>query len=203
MKTAICILLKIIQLIACVAAVITKKISDKHSERVYTRNKKFSTEWILLNSIAWSKDADEFSTLTFVGYTFITSVLLVTRFVQKNANYHTCENIFLCLGVLFFTIVGLLILSTVEQLPDDILHYAFVLGGLSFFCAILFLLDLLFFKTNNKGFKNAIAQTDMFSAISSPKLSTVEETICCRPHDSSSLGQTIKKHEKRYLRTDL
>jgi len=62
-----------------VAALIVKRLSDKHSERVFVLNKKQSREWTLLNNISWSKESDDFSTLTFVGYTFISAVLLLTR----------------------------------------------------------------------------------------------------------------------------
>ncbi|XP_022223938.2 uncharacterized protein LOC111075130 isoform X2 [Drosophila obscura] len=205
MGLAACICTKILQLISTVAALIVKRLSDKHSERVYVSNQKQSREWRLLNSISGTKEGDDFSTLTFVGFTFISSVLLLTRIIQRNSNYDTCEIILLCFGCLFFTIEGLLILFTVEQLPEEILTFAFLLGALSFFCAALFAVDLMLFKNLLKS-KNASAQTDQQlkeSATVTMKVfnvSNADKTSCCK---SSNLPQLNVRNEQSVLRTDL
>ncbi|XP_033252330.1 uncharacterized protein LOC117191625 [Drosophila miranda] len=191
--------------ISTVAALIVKRLSDKHSERVYVSNQKQSREWRLLNSISGTKEGDDFSTLTFVGFTFISSVLLLTRIIQRNSNYDTCEIILLCFGCLFFTIQGLLILFTVGQLPEQILTYAYSLGALSFLCAALFAVDLLLFKNLLKP-KNAAAQTDYQLKESSTvtmkvfNVSNADKSNCC---NSSKLPKLNVRNEQSVLRTDL
>ncbi|XP_017018461.1 uncharacterized protein [Drosophila kikkawai] len=191
--------------IATVAALIVKRLSDKHSERVFFSNKKQSREWTLLNSISWTKESDDFGTLTFVGYTFIAAVLLLTRIIDQTSNYGTCEIVLLTCGVLFFTIEGLLIFFTVEQLPQDLLVYAYSLGGLCFICAALFTLDLLLFKNLLK-LKNSTAQTDQLkdSSTVALKVYTVSQEpkkpSCC---SNSSSTQMVNETDRKYLRTDL
>ncbi|XP_015035068.1 uncharacterized protein [Drosophila pseudoobscura] len=205
MGLAACICTKILQLISIVVALIVKRLSDKHSERVYVSNQKQSREWRLLNSISGTKEGDDFSTLTFVGFTFISSVLLLTRIIKRNSNYDTCEIILLCFGCLFFTIEGLLILFTVEQLPEQILTYAYSLGALSFLCAALFAVDLLLFKNLLKS-KNAAAQTDYQLKESSTvtmkvfNVSNADKSNCC---NSSNLPKFNVRNEQSVLRTDL
>ncbi|EDW74762.2 uncharacterized protein Dwil_GK19098 [Drosophila willistoni] len=208
MSAAASICIKIIQLISVVAALIIKRLSDKHSERVYISGQKFSREWRLLNTISWTKEADDFSTFIFVGYTFITSVLLLTRFFQSNSKYHLSENILLGFGCLFFIVDGLLIFSTVESLQSDLLIYAYVLGGLSFFCAFMFAIDLLYCK-NLFELKSVTVQADF----PSPKLGTVKMHVvdvskesCCQVKDNDriiSQPAPLNQQGGSYLRTDL
>ncbi|KAH8237340.1 hypothetical protein KR038_010155, partial [Drosophila bunnanda] len=196
--------------IATVAALIVKRLSDKHSERVLFSNKKQSREWTLLNSISWTKESDDFGTLTFVGYTFIAAVLLLTRIIDQTSNYGTCEIVLLTCGVLFFTIEGLLIFFTVEQLPQDLLGYAYSLGGLCFICAALFALDLMLFKNLLK-LKNSTAQTEQSkdSSTVALKVYTVSQqqpkTTCCSNSSSTQMinTQMVNETDKKYLRTDL
>ncbi|KAH8290226.1 hypothetical protein KR054_001124, partial [Drosophila jambulina] len=196
--------------IATVAALIMKRLSDKHSERVFFSNKKQSREWTLLNSISWTKESDDFATLTFVGFTFIAAVLLLTRIIDQTLNYGTCEIILLTCGVLFFTIEGLLIFFTVEQLPQDLLVYAYSLGGLCFICAALFVLDLMLFKNLLK-LKNSTAQTEQSkdSSTVALKVYTVSQeppkASCCNNSSSSQMinTQMVNETDRKYLRTDL
>ncbi|XP_016991163.1 uncharacterized protein LOC108053093 [Drosophila rhopaloa] len=204
MGLAACICTKVLQLIATVAALIVKRLSDKHSERVFVINKKQSREWTLLNNISWSKEGDDFSTLTFLGYTFISAVLLLTRIIETTSNYGTCEIILLTCGVLFFTIEGLLIFFSVEQLSEDLLIFAYSLGTLSFICAALFALDLMLFQNLLK-LKNSTAQTDQLKdtstvALKVYNLSQEHKTNCC---SSGAQTQIINENNKKYLRTDL
>nr|XP_017013594.2 uncharacterized protein LOC108068485 [Drosophila takahashii] len=202
MGLAACICTKVLQLIATVASLIVKRLSDKYSERVFVLNKKQSREWTLLNNISWSKEGDDFSTLTFLGYTFISAVLLLTRIIDSTSNYGTCEIILLTCGVLFFTIEGLLIFFTVEQLPENLLIYAYVLGSLSFICAALFALDLMLFKNLLK-LKNSTAQTDQLKetvALKVYNLSQEPKTSCC---SNSPRSHVVNETNKNYLRTDL
>ncbi|XP_041563566.1 uncharacterized protein LOC108144157 [Drosophila elegans] len=190
--------------IATVAALIVKRLSDKHSERVFVVNKKQSREWTLLNNISWSKEGDDFSTLTFLGYTFISAVLLLTRIIDTTSNYGTAEIILLTCGVIFFTIEGLLIFFTVEQLPEDLLIYAYSLGTLSFICAALFALDLMLFKNLLK-VKNSTVQTDQLKdsstvALKVYNLSQEPKTNCCNQRPQT---QIINETNRKYLRTDL
>ncbi|XP_034650039.1 uncharacterized protein LOC117889726 [Drosophila subobscura] len=194
------------KIIAIVAALIVKRLSDKHSERVYVSNQKQSREWRLLNNISGTKEGDDFSTLTFVGFTFISSVLLLARIIQRNSNYDTCEVLLLGFGCLFFIIEGLLILISVEQLPEEILTYAYSLGALSFLCAALFALDLMLFKNMLKS-KNVAAQTDYSLKEASTltmkvfNVSNADKTNCCR--SSAALPQMSVSNEQSVLRTDL
>ncbi|KAH8253125.1 hypothetical protein KR032_003653, partial [Drosophila birchii] len=196
--------------IATVTALIVKRLSDKHSERVLLSNKKLSREWTLLNSISWTKESDDFATLTFVGYTFIAAVLLLTRIIDQTSNYGTCEIILLTCGVLFFTIEGLLIFFTVEQLPQDLLAFAYSLGGLCFICAALFALDLMLFKNLLK-LKNSTAQTEPSkdSATVALKMYTVsqepQKTSCCSNSSPTQMinTQMVNETDRKYLRTDL
>ncbi|XP_068147928.1 uncharacterized protein [Drosophila tropicalis] len=208
MSAAAPICIKIIQLISVVAALIIKRLSDKHAERVFISGQKFSRVWRLLNNISWTKEADDFSTFTFVGYTFITSVLLLTRFLQSNAKYHISEIILLGFGCLFFIVEGLLIFSTVESLQSDLLIYAYVLGALSFFCAFMFAIDLLLCKNLFES-KSVTVQADF----PSPKLATVKMHVvdvskesCCQVKDNvrnSPPPAPLNQHGGAYLRTDL
>ncbi|XP_033154928.1 uncharacterized protein LOC117137540 [Drosophila mauritiana] len=197
-----CICTKVLQLIATVAALIVKRLSDKHSERVFAINKKQSREWTLLNSISWSKEGDDFGTLTFVGYTFIAAVLLLTRIIGGTSNYGTCEIILLTCGVLFFTIEGLLIFFTVEQLSEDLLVFAYALGALCFVCAALFALDLMFFKNLLK-LRDSTAQTDQSKetvALKVYNLSQEPKTSCCNMVPRTHI---VNESSRNYLRTDL
>ncbi|KAH8402269.1 hypothetical protein KR009_010890 [Drosophila setifemur] len=204
MGLAACICTKVLQLasIATVAALIVKRLSDKYSERVLAINKKQLREWTLLNNLSWSKEGDDFSTLTFVGYTFISAALLLTRIIDGTSNYETCEIIFLSFGVIFFTIEGLLIFFTVEQLHDDLLFYAYVLGALCFLCAALFFLDLMLFKNLLK-FQNSTAQTDQLKetvAVKVYNLSQEAKSRCCNKIPRTEM---VNETEKKYMRTDL
>ncbi|EDV56908.2 uncharacterized protein Dere_GG19973, partial [Drosophila erecta] len=197
-----CICTKVLQLIATVAALIVKRLSDKHSERVFAINKKQSREWTLLNSISWSKEGDDFGTLTFVGFTFVAAVLLLTRIIEGTSNYGTCEIILLTCGVLFFTIEGLLIFFTVEQLSEDLLVYAYALGALCFICAALFALDLMFFKNLLK-LRSSTAQTDQLKetvALKVYNLSQEPKTNCCNIVPQTHI---VNESSRNYLRTDL
>ncbi|EDW01917.1 GH20182 [Drosophila grimshawi] len=157
---------------------------------------------MLLNTLSLTKEADEFSLLTFTGYIFISMILLICRFTEKNSNYHICEIILLSFGVIFFTTQGLLTFSIVEQLQDDVSVFSYVIGSLSFICALLFALDLFFFKRMSEP-KNAISQTDLEWKTKAAtykqglEIATNEKTACCR--------QAVLKTEKKltYLRTDL
>ncbi|KAH8272829.1 hypothetical protein KR018_001994 [Drosophila ironensis] len=204
MGLAACICTKLLQLasVATVAGLILKRLSDKHSERVININKKQSREWTLLNSLSWTKEGDDFSTLTFVGYTFILGVLLITRIIDGSTNYSTCEVILLTFGVIFFTIEGLLKFFSVEQLPDDLVVYAYSLGAISFFCAALLALDLILFKNLLK-LRNAIAQTDQLKetvAVKVYNLSQEAKTSCC---NNAPRTEMVNETDRNYLRTDL
>ncbi|KAH8261440.1 hypothetical protein KR044_009381, partial [Drosophila immigrans] len=189
--------------ISCVVVFILKKLADTYSDRMLRINNKNLREWTLLNSISLSKESDEFSILTIMGFTFISAVLLLTRIIEKTSNYHTCENILLSCGVIFFTVQGLLLFGTVEQLSDSISDYAFSLAGLSFLCALLFTIDLIFFR-QMAPLKNVFSQTDVESP---PQTVYIQETKpnnkiksfdqCC----SSSKPNTDRM--LTYLRTDL
>ncbi|XP_034479054.1 uncharacterized protein LOC117785240 [Drosophila innubila] len=206
MKLCTCICIKVLQLISCVTEFILKKLADTYSDRMLRSNQKNLREWTLLNTISLTKETDEFSILTIMGFTFISAVLLITRIIEKHSNYHTCENILLSCGVIFFTIQGLIIFGTVEQLSDSISDYALFLGGLSFICALLFALDLLFFRQMAKS-KNKFSQTDLESTIETtyknenyiPKQNNKMKRFdqCCSPQNSNN------DKKLTYLRTDL
>ncbi|XP_034102169.1 uncharacterized protein LOC117566736 [Drosophila albomicans] len=203
MKYCACIFIKILQLIACVSVFILKKLADTYSDRMLRNNIKNLREWTLLNSISLSKESDEFSILTIMGFTFVSAVLLLTRFIEKTTNYHTSENIFLCFGVIFFAIQGLLLFGAAEQLSDNISDFAFSLGGLSFLCAVLFSIDFIFFRRMAIS-KDVFSQTDLESSIptvyiqetnQNNKIKSIDQ--CCSrsiPNDNTKLT---------YLRTDL
>ncbi|XP_017864660.1 PREDICTED: uncharacterized protein LOC108614951 [Drosophila arizonae] len=205
MKFAACIFLKVLQIVVTVSATILKKLSDRYSERLVTSNKKNLREWMLLNTISLTKEADDFGDLAYIGYVFISSILLLSRFKEKTRNYHITEIILLSFGVLFFIIQGLLIFGIIEELQDNILDFGYSLGAVTFLCAILFAIDLFFFKQMADP-KNAISQTDLENAIEAPikevyqvtnipKVNSLEQ--CCHP----SATKNVRK--LKYLRTDL
>lgn len=101
--------------------------------------------------------------------------------------------------------LGLLIFGIIEELQDNILDFSYSLGAVTFLCAILFAIDLFFFKQMSDP-KNAISQTDLENAIEThnkevyhvtniPKVNQLEK--CCHP----SGAKNVKK--LKYLRTDL
>ncbi|XP_030245607.1 uncharacterized protein LOC115564909 [Drosophila navojoa] len=205
MKFAACICLKVLQIVFTASATILKKLSDRYSERLLTSNKKNLREWMLLNTISLTKEADDFGDLAYIGYIFISSILLLSRFKEQTKNYHITEIILLSFGVLFFTIQGLLIFGIIEELQDNILDFGYSLGGVTFLCAILFAIDLFFFKQMSDP-KNAISQTDLENAIEPPTKEVYQVTNipkvnlheqCCHP----SAAKNVKK--LKYLRTDL
>ncbi|KAI8039594.1 hypothetical protein M5D96_007014 [Drosophila gunungcola] len=140
----------------------------------------------------------------FSGIHLYFSRLLLTRIIDTTSNYGTAEIILLTCGVIFFTIEGLLIFFTVEQLPEDLLIYAYSLGTLSFICAALFALDLMLFKNLLK-VKNSTVQTDQLKdsstvALKVYNLSQEPKTNCCNNRPQT---QIINETNRKYLRTDL
>ncbi|XP_064543266.1 uncharacterized protein LOC135431855 [Drosophila montana] len=205
MKLAACIFVKVCQIIATVAATCLKKLSDKYSERLLTINNKRLSEWMLLNTISLTKETDELSVLTFVGYTFISTILLLSRIKEKDTNYHITEIILLSFGILFFTLQGLLIFGVLEQLPDDILSYGYSLGTVSFICAILFAIDLFFFRRMAVS-KNVTSQTDLefIDKTTWKKVDMRINTIEMDRSDKCCLSDATRNGKKlKYLRTDL
>lgn len=136
------ILLKLFELIGCVACVITKVLTDQKARRVALRNQKFSMEWSLLTNVTWSREGNAFANVTYGGYTLITALLLIGRIINSRSRPTSTEKIFLTVGMLFFIAMGGLVFASIEQVPPDLHENAIILGSLSFFIALLFLIDL-------------------------------------------------------------
>ncbi|XP_053962030.1 uncharacterized protein LOC128865741 [Anastrepha ludens] len=132
--------LAFLELAVSFAALITKKLTDNQGEQVYKRNQKLSSEWSLLNNLNWSQAGNDFSMLTYGGYTLIAGAFLLSRL---NGNkYGTCEKILLICGLIFFFTEAGLVFGTLEYIPIDIQSNALILGTLSAAGAILFFIDI-------------------------------------------------------------
>lgn len=101
---------------------------------------------------------------------------------------------------------GLLLLAAVEDLTERVSYFAYSLSALSFVCAILFAIDLLFFR-EMKTFTNTQSQTDVESATN--LLYTKKFTIPTNTESNLSnmccgISKTSKSFKKEaFLRTDL
>lgn len=65
--------------IACVAALIYKKLTDNRARMTLRINQKTLNEWKLLENVTWSQEGNDFSVFTYAGYTFIIAVCLLER----------------------------------------------------------------------------------------------------------------------------
>jgi len=94
----------------------------------------------------------------------------------------------------------------VEQLSDSISAFAFSLGGLSFICALLFAIDLFFFRQMAKS-KDQISQTHLETAIEATYktenyISKTNNKI--KPFDQCCSSKNSNNAKKlTYLRTDV
>ncbi|KAJ6645380.1 hypothetical protein Bhyg_00586 [Pseudolycoriella hygida] len=136
------ILLKVFELLGCIACVITKALTDLESGRVFLRNQKLSREWGLLHNLFWSQSGNAFANVTYGGFTLIIALMLISRFIDAKSRPSLVEKIFLTVGMLCFFAMGGLVFAAFDQVPKELHDNAIVLGCLSFFVAILILIDL-------------------------------------------------------------
>lgn len=141
-KPFVRILLKVLELCGCIACVITKVLTDQEARRVAIRNQKYSMEWALLTNVTWSREGSAFASITYGGFTLITSLLLIARIINSKSRPSSTEKVFLTVGMLFFIAMGGLVLASLEQVPQELHDNAIILGTLSFLVALLFLIDL-------------------------------------------------------------
>ncbi|XP_055383370.1 uncharacterized protein LOC129613374 [Condylostylus longicornis] len=136
------VLLKLFELIGCIACVITKNLTDQEARRIQLRNQKYSREWSLLSNVTWSREGNAFASVTYGGFTLITALLLISRCINSRSRPTLTEKIFLTVGMLFFFTIGSLVYASIEQVQPDLHDNALILGTLSYLVAILFLIDL-------------------------------------------------------------
>ncbi|XP_049539018.1 uncharacterized protein LOC125953455 [Anopheles darlingi] len=141
-KPAARIVIKFLELLGCVACVITKIITDHESRRVFVRNQKLSREWSLIHNITWSSGGNAFTNIVYGGYTIVIALMLITRCVDAKTRPNLFEKIVLSLGTLLFFAAGGLVFASIDQVHPDLHDNAIILGCLSFLVAILFVIDL-------------------------------------------------------------
>uniref|UniRef100_A0A4Y0BMY2 MARVEL domain-containing protein n=1 Tax=Anopheles funestus TaxID=62324 RepID=A0A4Y0BMY2_ANOFN len=141
-KPAARIVIKFLELLGCVACVITKIITDHESRRVFVRNQKLSREWSLIHNITWSSGGNAFTNIVYGGYTIVIALMLITRCVDAKSRPTLFEKIVLSLGTLLFFAAGGLVFASIDQVHPDLHDNAIILGCLSFAVAILFVIDL-------------------------------------------------------------
>ncbi|XP_067626887.1 uncharacterized protein [Eurosta solidaginis] len=100
-------LLALFELVISFVALITKKLTDSQGEQVNKRNQKLSTEWSLLNNLYWSQAGNDFSLITYGGYTLIAGAFLFSRLQNSKFRYGMCEKILLLCGTIFFLTEGI------------------------------------------------------------------------------------------------
>uniref|UniRef100_A0A182YAW5 Uncharacterized protein n=1 Tax=Anopheles stephensi TaxID=30069 RepID=A0A182YAW5_ANOST len=88
-KPAARIVIKFLELLGCVACVITKIITDHESRRVFVRNQKLSREWSLIHNITWSSGGNAFTNIVYGGYTIVIALMLITRSGRSTTHYTT------------------------------------------------------------------------------------------------------------------
>ncbi|KAJ0177406.1 hypothetical protein K1T71_007415 [Dendrolimus kikuchii] len=157
--------LKIVELLFCVACLVTKRISQDDEARLALQLQKFSREWSLLTSVTWDSVGGAFADAIYGGYVIITFGLLLARVFQEiPRGRRILEGCLLGFGMLFFIILGGLELASLDSVPRNLIVNASVLGSFSLVVAALFLLDLMgpriYYATSQ-------SQTD---PISSPKI---------------------------------
>ncbi|XP_055627821.1 uncharacterized protein LOC129769519 [Toxorhynchites rutilus septentrionalis] len=141
-KPAARIVIKFLELLGCVACIITKIITDHESRRVFVRNQKLSREWSLIHNITWSSGGNAFTNIVYGGYTIVIALMLITRCVDAKSRPTLFEKIILSLGTLMFFATGGLVFASIDQVHPDLHDNAIILGCLSFLVAILFIFDL-------------------------------------------------------------
>ncbi|XP_058066896.1 uncharacterized protein LOC131216426 [Anopheles bellator] len=141
-KPAARVVIKFLELLGCVACVITKIITDHESRRVFVRNQKLSREWSLIHNITWSSGGNAFTNIVYGGYTIVIALMLITRCVDAKTRPNLFEKIVLSLGTLLFFAAGGLVFASIDQVHPDLHDNAIILGCLSFLVAILFVIDL-------------------------------------------------------------
>lgn len=73
---------------------------------------------------------------------FLFSACLLHRCIDSQSKPNLLEKILLLLGALMFFACGGLILASLEQVLPDLYDNAIILGGLSFFVGLLYLIDM-------------------------------------------------------------
>ncbi|XP_065087654.1 uncharacterized protein LOC135709276 [Ochlerotatus camptorhynchus] len=141
-KPASRIFIKFLELLGCVACIITKIITDHESRRVFVRNQKLSREWSLIHNVTWSSGGNAFTNIVYGGYTIVIALMLITRCVDAKSRPTLFEKIVLTLGTLLFFAAGGLVFASIDQVHPDLHDNAIILGCLSFLVAILFVIDL-------------------------------------------------------------
>ncbi|XP_058831442.1 uncharacterized protein LOC131690021 [Topomyia yanbarensis] len=136
------VVIKFVELLACVSCVIAKIITDHEARRVFVRNQKLSREWSLIHNITWSTGGNAFTNIVYGGYTIVIALMLITRCVDAKSRPNLFEKIVLSLGTLLFFAAGGLVFASIDQVHPDLHDNAIILGCLSFLVAILFVIDL-------------------------------------------------------------
>ncbi|XP_059216368.1 uncharacterized protein LOC106089529 isoform X2 [Stomoxys calcitrans] len=140
-SAGVSITFKIVQLMACVTALIYKKVTDNQANMTFRRNQKISNEWTLLQNVNWSQEGNDFSVFTYAGYTFIIAVCLMERMINFRKLPTTTDTLFLRFGVIIFCLQAILVFYTFEYVHENLRLNALVLGGLTFVVALLFFLE--------------------------------------------------------------
>ncbi|XP_057318823.1 uncharacterized protein LOC130663558 [Microplitis mediator] len=136
------VFIKIIEVLLCIACTVALRVTDDESRRVFNFLRYRSREWALLNNVTWGTIGAALATATCGGYVIITAGLLLAVATGELRGRKT-EIFLLGLGVILFGIVGALSLASIENVPNDLIDNAAVLGALCLITALVFIADIL------------------------------------------------------------
>ncbi|KAL7032845.1 hypothetical protein ACKWTF_007410 [Chironomus riparius] len=183
---------KVLEFLGCVACLGMKFWTDIEARRIFYTRQKYSREWSLLNSIFWNLKGDAFAWITYGSYSLVTLFFGISICIDSRQRPVYAEKIFLLIGSLMFFGVGALVFAAIDQVPDELIDNAVILGVLSFFVAFLFLIDMSE-KMSSKA-KTDATQTDTNSIdrnfSRSPKIGTVNSELNLIDHDENDRRNT-------------
>ncbi|XP_011497760.1 PREDICTED: uncharacterized protein LOC105362108 [Ceratosolen solmsi marchali] len=136
------VLIRIIELLLCIACVVALRVTDDESRRVFHYLRNRSLEWSLLNNVTWGSIGAALATATCGGYIVVTAGLLIAA-ISGELRGRKTEVFLLGLGIILFGIVGALSLASIDSVPGDLIDNAAVLGVLCLVTALVFIADLL------------------------------------------------------------
>ncbi|CAG5093667.1 Protein of unknown function [Cotesia congregata] len=136
------VFIKIIEVLLCIACTVALRVTDDESRRVFNFLRYRSREWALLNNVTWGTIGAALATATCGGYVIITAGLLLAVATGELRGRKT-ELFLLGLGVILFGIIGALSLASIENVPNDLIDNAAVLGALCLITGLVFIADIL------------------------------------------------------------
>ncbi|KAG5682180.1 hypothetical protein PVAND_011548 [Polypedilum vanderplanki] len=205
MKAAARITKKVLEFLGCLACLGVKFWTDVEARRVFYIRQKYSREWSLLHNIFWNTKGDAFAWITYGGYSIITLLFGISICIDPKSRPIYAEKIFLFIGSLMFFGVAALVLASIDQVPDDLIDNAIILGVLSLLVAFLFLIDMSE-KMGGRG-KSDATQTDTSSIdrhfTRTQNIGTINSQVNLMDHDAndrkSSHNQSIRSKNSEFI----